>query len=272
MKNVRYIAPIESMSGNLSGKQELLYPTKNNSAWESPSDKRNYATNYRPRYVGTYRAKNGKVSFQVKQRSAVTMSTSMRKQQAVLGGTKAIYDALIHNPLTISRMQALYMQSPERNTYGWSMYKWAYSQISGQVENKIAGIRIVGKLGQTTLLVQNPWISTPASGAVSVTISDDILAKFWMQLANDPIEFMVNTSKGIAHTNNYFLDIIDGSFNVLGLTHVELKVKMGDFFVCFDHNGTKYNVVTNGFVVKDYPTRSFYLSETAGTEWDGGGE
>ena len=218
MKNVRYIAPIESMSGNLSGKQELLYPTKNNSAWESPSDKRNYATNYRPRYVGTYRAKNGKVSFQVKQRSAVTMTPAMRKQQAVLGGTKAIYDALIHNPLTLGRMQALYMESPERNNYGWSMYKWAYSQISGQVENKIAGIRIIGKLtgGQTPLVVQNPWISTIAPGTpVTVTVSDDILAKFWMQLANAPMQFTIDGKVGVAHVGDTWQLLVANTSSVV---------------------------------------------------------
>lgn len=242
MKNVRYIAPIESMSGNLSGKQELLYPTKNNSAWEAPSDKRNYATNYRPRYVGTYRAKNGKVSFQVKQRSAVTMSPAMRKQQAVLGGTKAIYDALIHNPLTISRMQALYMQSPERNTYGWSMYKWAYSQISGQVENKIAGIRIIGKLnGGTPLLVQNPWIDTPASGALTITISDDVLAKFWMQLANNPIRFTISGEVGVAHAGNTFEDIIGKSYNIL-----RLRQGTNDRVILGDAVGGYVNVVGRG--------------------------
>ena len=270
MKNVRFIAPVESMSGNLSGKQDLLYPTKNNSAWESPSDKRNYATNYRPRYVGTYRAKNGKVSFQVKQRSAVTMSPAMRKQQAVLGGTKAIYDALVHNPLTIGRLQALYMESPERNTYGWSMYKWAYSQISGQVENKIAGIRIIGKLtgGQTPLVVQNPWISTPASGAVTITISADVLAKFWMQLANNPVQFTVDGAIGVAHTGDDFDDVMNSGYNTLGISFDDNKAKIGDLYINFDHNGTKY-VCNDETTIIDYPTSTFYLSETAGADWTG---
>lgn len=266
MKNVRYIAPIESMSGNLSGKQELLYPSKNNSAWESPSDKRNYALNYRPRYVGTYRAKNGKVSFQVKQRSAVTMTPAMRKQQAVLGGTKAIYDALIHDPRTIGLLQALYMESPERNTYGWSMYKWGYTQISGQVENKIAGIRIVGKLGHTTLLVQNPWISTPVSGAVSITISADILAKFWKELANKPLEFTVNGAIGVAHDGETFEHVIGSSYNVLGLSQNDSKVKLGDLFVNFDHEGTMYTCDGTN-VVNSLPTSTFDLSETQGESY-----
>ena len=199
MRRIEYIAPVAAVRGNLSGKQTLLYPTKNNAAWESPSDKRNYATNYAPRYIGAKRSRDGHTFFAVKQRSSVTMSDAMRKQQAVLGGTKAVYDALIHNPLTFGRMQALYIESPERNSYGWSMYKWAYSQISGQVGSKIAGIRIIGKLtgGQTPLVVQNPWINTAVTGAVTITISADVLAKFWEQLSVDGYYFFVNGECGL---------------------------------------------------------------------------
>lgn len=271
MRRIEYIAPVAAIRGNLSGNQALLYPTKNNSAWYSPSDKRNYATNYTPRYIGAKRSRDGHTFFAVKQRSAVTMSDAMRNQQAVLGGTKAIYDALIHNPLTIGRMQALYIESPERNSYGWSMYKWAYSQISGQVASKIAGIRIIGKLNgeQTPLVVKNPWISTTVAGAVAVTISAEILAKFWMQLANNPIQFTVNGAIGVAHSGDYFEDIMGSPYNVLGLSQDDAKVKLGDFFVNFDNEDTKYVANADTTAIAAYPTSSFYLSETAGADWTG---
>lgn len=219
MRRIEYIAPVAAIRGNLSGNQALLYPTKNNSAWDSPSGKRNYATNYTPRYIGAKRSRDGHTFFAVKKRSSVTMSDALRKQQAILGGSKAIYDALIHNPLTIGRMQALYLESPERNNYGWSMYKWAYSQISGQVGSKIAGIRIIGKLnGGTPLVVQNPWISTTVAGAVAVTISNEVLAKFWMQLANNPVVFTVDGATGVAYDGDSFDDLVAAAYNVLGLT------------------------------------------------------
>lgn len=260
MRRIEYIAPVAAIRGNLSGNQALLYPTRNNSAWDSPSNKRNYATNYTPRYIGAKRSRDGHTFFAVKQRSAVTMSDAMRNQQAVLGGSKAIYDALIHNPLTIGRMQALYLESPERNSYGWSMYKWAYSQISGQVSSKIAGIRIIGKLnGGTPLVVQNPWISTAASGAVSITISADILAKFWKQLANNPVEFTVNGAIGVAHDGDTFNNVIGGKYNVLELTVDGEKVKLGDMFVCFDSEGQMKSAE-----IDDDAEGTFYLSETAG--------
>lgn len=266
MRRIEYIAPVAAIRGNLSGKQSLLYPTQNNSAWDSPSDKRNYATNYAPRYIGAKRSRDGHTFFAVKQRSSVMMSDAMRKQQAILGGSKAIYDALIHNQLTIGRMQALYLESPERNSYGWSMYKWAYSQISGQVGSKIAGIRIIGKLngGRQPLVVQNPWISTTASGAVTVTISSDVLAKFWMQLANNPVEFTVSGLRGIAHVGDFFETVINGSFNVLGLSlGANNKVKLGDKFLCYDIDGTKYSPDKDDDVTVS-PDNMYYLSDTAG--------
>lgn len=263
MRQLVMIEPFAAARGNLSGKQNLRYPTKNNSAWDSPSNKRNYATNYTARYIGAVRSRDGKSYFAVKKRTAVTMSPATRQQQAILGGTKAIYDALIHNPLTIGRMQALYMESPERISYGWSMYKWAYSQISGQVASKIAGIRIIGKMtgGQTPLLVQNPWISTPTTGAVSVTISAEVLAKFWMQLANSPVEFTVNGAIGVAHVRDAFSTVIESNYNVLGLTVSDNKVKLGDLWLCYDSEGTKTILESDDIVTT---SSSYYLSETAG--------
>lgn len=264
MRRIEYIAPVAAIRGNLSGNQALLYPTRNNSAWDSPSNKRNYATNYTPRYIGAKRSRDGHTFFAVKQRSAVTMSDAMRNQQAFLGGTKAIYDALIHNPLTIGRMQALYLESPERNSYGWSMYKWAYSQISGQLGSKIAGIRIIGKLGGTPLVVQNPWISTTVAGAVTVTISADVLAKFWMQLANNPVEFTVNGAIGVAHSDDDFSKIITSGYNVLDLSvGVGDKVKLGELWLCYDSEGVKKSPIVDD-LPSDAPNSSYYLSETAG--------
>lgn len=230
MRHIEFIAPVAAVRGNLSGKQNLLYPTKNNSAWDSPSEKRNYATNYTPRYVGAKRSRDGHTFFAVKQRAAVTMSSAMRKQQAVLGGTKAIYDVLMHTLSTYRIMQELYRESPEYTTYGWTIYKWAFNQIVGSIENKSASIRIVGKIGGQTspLVVQNPWISTAVSGAVTVNIRPEILAKFWMQLANNPIEFTVNGKlKGVAHSGDTFGQVASSSYDVLDLTTYAQYIVIG---------------------------------------------
>ena len=58
------------------------------------------------------------------------------------------------------------------------------------------------------------------TGGVSqynVTISNDVLVKFWGVLANNPITFSVDGQTGIAHRNDSFAKISQGSYNVLGL-------------------------------------------------------
>lgn len=94
-RSIRFISPVESLSGNLSGAQELLYPTHDNSAFESPEDAVNYARNYKPRFVGTYRRKDGSVSFQVKTRTAVHMTPAMVEAMALSGGVNAIIAAML---------------------------------------------------------------------------------------------------------------------------------------------------------------------------------
>lgn len=264
MKNVRFIAPIESMSGNLSGKQELLYPTKNNSAWESPSDKRNYATNYRPRYVGTFRRKDGRVSFSIKRKSAITMSPLMRKQQALIGGAKVVCDFIMHDGAHIQGLQVLYMKSQIYRD-GGSFYKWVNASVRYSLQNKQAGIYFNGDGSISTIIYQNPWISTTAPGTpVAITISADILAKFWQQLANNPVEFTVNGAIGVAHNGDDFATIIAGRYNVLGLSASENKVKIGDLWLCYDYEGEKLSPGTDDEPTVSGAAAAYYLSETAG--------
>ena len=48
MKRIEFIAPVESMRGNLSGNQSLEYALNNNPAYDAP-DGVQYARNYQPR-------------------------------------------------------------------------------------------------------------------------------------------------------------------------------------------------------------------------------
>ena len=53
MKRIEFISPVEAMRGNLSRtKQTLLYAENDNPAWDAPVDKRSYARNYQPIFVG----------------------------------------------------------------------------------------------------------------------------------------------------------------------------------------------------------------------------
>ena len=68
------------------------------------------------------------------------------------------------------------------------------------------------------LVVQNPWIDTTVSGAVTVTISADVLAKFWMQLADSPVVFTVDGAIGVAHSDDTCARLLSRPYKDLGLT------------------------------------------------------
>lgn len=228
MRRIELIAPFSVARGNLSGRQNLLYPTKNNSAWDSPSNKRNYATNYTARYIGAVRSRDGHAYFAVKKRTAITMSPAMRLQQALIGGSKVVSDFIMHDGAHIQGLQALYMRS-QIYREGGSFYKWVNASVRYSLSLKQAGIYFNGDSSQSTIIYQNPWISTTAPGTpVAVTIPADILAKFWMQLANNPLEFTVNGAVGVAHSGEPWVALVDTSHNVLGLTVQETSVYLGE--------------------------------------------
>lgn len=267
MRRIELIAPFSAARGNLSGKQTLLYPTKNNAAWESPSNKRNYATNYTARYIGAVRSRDGRSYFSVKKRSAITMSPAMRLQQALIGGSKVVSDFIMHDGAHIQGLEVLYRRSQIYRD-GGSFYKWVSAAVRLALRDKSSGIYFFGDGSQSGIIYQNPWISSVAPGSpVAVTIPADILAKFWMQLANSPVEFTVNGSLGVAHTGNFFEDLVGTSYNVLGITIDNGEAKIGELFINFDHDGTKYVANSDNTEIQNYPTLSFYLSETAGAEW-----
>lgn len=93
MKKIEFIAPVDSMRGNLSGAQTLVYPTADNKAFDAPSGK-NYARNYQTRYIGNKRSSDGLKYFGVKQRTATTITAASKRAMALLGATGAIVGAI----------------------------------------------------------------------------------------------------------------------------------------------------------------------------------
>lgn len=84
MKRIEFIAPVEALRGNMSGSQKLVYALNDNPAYEAP-DGRQYARNYKPRYIGFRRAKDGAVYFGVKRKSATKVDAAARITMAALG-------------------------------------------------------------------------------------------------------------------------------------------------------------------------------------------
>ena len=93
MKRIEFIAPVESMRGNLSGSQELQYRENNNPAYEAPNGDA-HALNYQPRFVGAKRSKDGLKYFSVRTKSTTKLNNATRMTMAVLSVVAAMKSAL----------------------------------------------------------------------------------------------------------------------------------------------------------------------------------
>lgn len=94
MKRIEFIAPVESMRGNLSGNQSLMYAVNDNPAYEAP-DGVQYARNYQPRFIGAKRGSDGLKYFAVRTKTATNLKATTRRAMAVVGVTAAIRSALM---------------------------------------------------------------------------------------------------------------------------------------------------------------------------------
>lgn len=240
-RGIRFIAPIESMSGNLSGLQDLLYPTNDNSAYDSPEGQVNYARNYKPRYVGTYRRKDGSVSFQVKTRSAVNMTAETKNAMAVLGGVGALTGAILRSD-TYKAMATTQMNvENELGADYKSLREFLDAKIRPVLQSKQDRF-VINPVGG---IFANPWVFNTGSGVIDPQIPNRILIKFWSELANQPQFFYVNGLTGVSHGDETFAEVTASKHNVLELTTETVDahtfVKMGSQFLCVDDDGTKYS-------------------------------
>ena len=212
MKRIEFIAPVESMRGNLSGAQKLEYPTDNLGAYEGPMGMVNYARNYSPRFVGAKIAKSGRKYFAVRLRSANHLTTKSKKAMALLGGTGAIYAAILKVPSLLAGIQAQFAALTESG-----MQKSFRKYVTDVIRNGLIEHRdLFTFAGQASLVqVDNPWVKTAAS--LNIQISQAILVKFWSELASNPVTFEVNGQKGVAHNGDTFTEVSSTGYNVLGL-------------------------------------------------------
>lgn len=212
MKRIRFIEPVDALQGKLSANRKLTYPTRNNSAWEAPAGK-SYATNYRPSYIGNLRLKDGVTYFSTKVRSSVTMNETTRLAQALLGASASITSSMLKNPQILQIVTTAYIINEPK---GQTLSKWCQSQVRAALEAHIdfSFIRTGG-----WSYVQNPYISEHHAGAIAITsLNEDIIVKFWNELALNPISFTINGKKGIAFQGEQFDQLVASSHNTLNLS------------------------------------------------------
>ena len=263
-KRFKMLAPFDSVSGNVSGAQKLAYPTKGQGAYEGPAGK-NYAQNYKPRFIMNERKSDGRLYFQVKQRSATTITARSKRAMAVLGGCGAIIGAILKDK-TSAMYQALYeawlATKPVSTATGLpsSFRQYLSAFIMGALRAKGEVISVLWNNNGTPafITINNPFVSG-GTATYNVTISDSALVKFWSELANNPITFTVEGLKGVAHSGDTFGDVVGSRYNVLGMavdTQQEGWIKIGSLYV---HDGDESYMyqgddVTNNqaYILKEY--------------------
>lgn len=260
MKSIEFIAPVEAMRGNLSGRQDLKYAENNNPAYDAPVGNKNYARNYTTRFIGSKRASDGRKIFSVRTKNAVHLTARAKKAMAVLGGAGAMFATLSRNPssATYAALQVLYNSAVSHGDIR-TWRKWCMDIFMGMLKTYESSQVVTN--GTSTITIYNPW--TPATTAAQITDyapSQAVLVKFWSELADDGIYFYVNGMTGIAqYYNNISSYITDyPRLNVLGLTLEEIDatnyVKLGSAFV--------YDPVDDSYVTGDSTVTSNRKYET----------
>ena len=225
------LAPFDSVSGNVSGAQKLAYPVNGQGAYEGPAGK-NYAQNYKPRFIMNERKSDGRLYYQVKQRSATTITARSKRAMAILGGCGAIVGAILKDK-TSALYQALYVAwlvtKPVKTETGLptSFRQYISLYIMGALRAKNSVISFLWNNDGTPAFItlNNPFVSG-GNATYDVTISDSALVKFWSELAIDPVSFSVDGMKGIGSNDpvdETWLTLVASKHNVLNITLADVE-------------------------------------------------
>lgn len=165
----------------MSGKQKLVYPTSDNKAWESPDGKQ-YARNYTPRFIGAMRAASGKTYFAVKARSAVNMTESVRRQQAITSVALIYANAVATDAAGYTAAMAIWR---DHIAAGYNKYTTLRGFLNAMLQQGLANkdrVISIGEQGvsETRLTVTNVYVwSSTTVGDITPAINRVLMAKFF---------------------------------------------------------------------------------------------
>ena len=214
MRKINYIAPVDSMQGNLSGSQVLKYAENMNPAWDAP-DGLQPAKNYKPRYVAARRAKDGAVYFAVKTKSSVNINAASRTRLAALGclaatiavlkdenapGSNIQIGAITYNAWGILINAYKYAADENGIATGETLEKWVndslYQMYVNTQEMWNVAYRTVqgGTLQRVNIL--NPFCSNAiTSGYFYITLPQRLYNKFNIALHGGTLSYVVYINK-----------------------------------------------------------------------------
>lgn len=230
-KLIGFIPGIAEMRGNISGSQNLEYPTNDNKAYAAP-DGKHFATNYKPRYIACKRASDGLTYFQVKQRSAIKNTTASRLAMAALGAAGSLSAVLLENQVYRPALEAEYTaRKAAGRTSAKSFRAWLVEVYRVEFLKKGSTLNVITGEG-TMISFNNPFNTTQYDEDQDITLPMEILVKFWSVLCSNPIIFTISGMKAIGHAGDDFEAVIASNYNNLGLAmDTDDYVKLGDLFV-----------------------------------------
>lgn len=179
MKRIEFVLPVESMRGNLSGEQTLVYAQNNNPAYEAPNGTQ-YARNYQGRYIGSKVSKSGLKYFNVKTKSATVLNDSTRLTMGTLAAVSAIRSALMKDHAQdYAQIIANLVMEVTQGILSGTGKRTVMSLFFEKVSAMLQGMQdTVTFTGSTPVVVSNPWCAVQTSGSVVLTISQPVWVKY----------------------------------------------------------------------------------------------
>lgn len=171
-RKITFIAPVESMSGNLSGNQVLEYNGRkvwDNTSMDVP------AGNYKMRYIAARKAANGLNYFNTRQRATASNSQSSRQAMALFGGSASVTSKIKLDAEHLPQLRSLWVNYKRVTGSKKSFNEFIFDQVHIALSEKEPTIQISDS-STGGVQYKNPWI-TGGTGS-DVPVPQDIITKF----------------------------------------------------------------------------------------------
>lgn len=177
-KQIMYMAPVEWMSGNISGRQSLYYDENQGRGYSVPVGDSAEALNYQARIVAQVSLRRGRQWFQVRTRSTVNMTAEYQISIAAMGGAGSLFAAIVKQKGQVYDVCQLGWR---RNGKGMTFRAFLMPCIITMLKSGDSyGEVPTEEGGGITTPIENPWkVQSPA-----VSVPANILDKFADPLSN----------------------------------------------------------------------------------------
>ena len=179
-KKVFMIAPFDALTGNLSGEQKLQYAENNNPAYEAPNGTQ-YARNYRTRYIGARRGRDGMTYFTVKKTTATVLNADTRLTMGTLAAVASIRSAMMKDHAQdyaqiVANLTADIVQGIISGTGKRTIMSLFYEKVADMLVNHKPNV--VFGTDDTAVTINNPWTLSVGVPQAALEINPVVWVKF----------------------------------------------------------------------------------------------